>query len=152
MLQSISSTARHFIFTCKEFSIRGESFFQPNSSPSIYFIFIFIKIIFLLFYLIFFSLSSFLVPLLNPLATLQPHPHPQLHHHAETKTQTTTPNPDRQPHNHTHGSTTTPRPKRKPPHPTQIGNPTRLHHHIQLNIFMTSSVKTTPNTAIIAEK
>ncbi len=111
--KSISSTALHFIFTYGEFSTCGESFFQPNSSTTLYFIFIFIKIVFLLFYLNFFSLFSFLAPLLNPPATTQPHPHPRLHHHAETKTQTTTPNPDRQPHNHTHGSIT------------------RLHHHIQ---------------------
>ena len=111
--KSISSITLHFIFTCGEFSTCGESFFQLHSSTTLYFIFIFIKIIFLLFYLNFFSLSSFLAPLLNPPTTPQPHPHPWLHHHAETKTQTTTPNQDRQPHNHTHSSTT-PRPKPKP--------------------------------------
>ena len=62
---SISSTALHFIFTC------GESFFQFQSSTTLYFIFIFIKIIFLLFYFNFFfslliSLFFFVSPLQWP--------------------------------------------------------------------------------------
>ena len=87
-IQSISSTVFYFIFTCGEFFICGESFFQLHSSTTLYFIFIFIKIIFLLFYLNFFSLSSFLASLLNPPATSQPHP--RLNH---TQPKSATPQP-----------------------------------------------------------
>ena len=58
--KSNSSTALYFISTCGEFFTCGESFFHLHSSTTLYFIFIFIKIIFLLSYFHFFSLSSFL--------------------------------------------------------------------------------------------
>ena len=59
--KSIYNIALYFISTCGEFFICRESFFQLHFSTTLYLIFIFIKIIFLLFYFnFFFSLSSFL--------------------------------------------------------------------------------------------
>ena len=107
--KSISSSSVYFIFTCKEFSTCGEQFFQLHSNSPLYFIFIFIKIIFLLFYLNFFSLSSFLTSLLNPSRSAQSTT-PGCHRsvtHATNTSRSTTPQPYPR-LNHTHGSTTTP--------------------------------------------
>ena len=91
MYKWISKIALYFIFTYGEFSTRGESFFQLHSNTTLYFIFIFIKIIFLLFYFNFFfslliSLFFFVLHSGDPRQTQEPRQtqDPRLTHaHAE---------------------------------------------------------------------
>jgi hypothetical protein len=95
----------------ESFSHVESHFCNFNSNTTLYFVFIFIKIIFSLFYFNFFSLSSFFFSLSSFLfSSLCSRP---------TAT-------------HTHGSTTTPRPKPKPPstqrHQPREPNPENPSH------------------------
>jgi FtsZ-interacting cell division protein ZipA len=101
----------------ESFSHVESHFCTFNSNTTLYFVFIFIKIIFSLFYFNFFSLSSFFFSLSSFLFSSlcsRPTANPRLHHHAETKTQATV-NPNANPYpRQTHGN----------PYP-------RLHHHAE---------------------
>ena len=90
---SISNIALHFIFICREFFICGESFFQLHFNTTLYFIFIFIKIIFLLFYFnfLFLSLLISLFFFLSPLRWLTPHCLPPQSTPPQAETHTTPP-------------------------------------------------------------
>jgi hypothetical protein len=78
----------------ESFSHVESHFCNFNSNTTLYFVFIFIKIIFSLFYFNFFSLSSFflfslLISIFFTVLKTHGNPYPRLHHHAETKTQAT---------------------------------------------------------------
>jgi hypothetical protein len=129
--KSIFNTTLYFIFTCREFSTCGEPFFQLHSNTLSILSLFFIKIIFLLFYFNFFSLSSFLASFLNP----------------PRSAQTTTPGCHRSVTHATNISRSTTHNPKPPPtsHPChkhlKISNPTtthsaqshpRLHHHAEI--------------------
>jgi hypothetical protein len=141
----------------ESFSHVESHFCNFNSNTTLYFVFIFIKIIFSLFYFNFFSLSSFFFSLSSflfsslcsrPTAThttanpRQPiprqthgNPYPRLHHHAETKTQATvnpTPPENPNPENPSHRQ-----PNQKIPTPT-----TRQTHPRQTEAQIAAETKT----------
>jgi hypothetical protein len=96
--KSNSSTAFYFISTCGEFFTCGESFFHLHSSTTLYFIFIFIKIIFLLFYFNFFfslliSLFFFVLHSGDPFH----HPRPKTHGKPRSARPTANPRPTTNP-------------------------------------------------------
>ena len=120
-IKSISNTDLYFISTCGEFSTCGESFLQLYSNITLYFIFIFIKIIFSLFYFNFFSLSSFLFSLssflfsslCSPKTHGNPYPrqtHGEPRHDKPTASPVTT-NPRRAQSRQTHASPVTANPR-----------------------------------------
>ena len=119
--KSNSNTTLHFISTCREFFTCGESFFYLHSNTTLYFIFIFIKIIFSLFYFNFFSLSSFLFSLssflFSSLCSPKTHgnPYPRQTHgeprHGKPTASPVTTNPRRAQSRQTHVSPVTANPR-----------------------------------------
>ena len=123
--KSNSSTALYFISTCGEFFTYGESFFHLHSSTTLYFIFIFIKIIFLLFYFNFFF--SLLISLFFfVLYSGDPFHRPRPKTHSKPKSARPTANPDRQD------------PRQTQAHPKQtkaqiaVGTKTQTHEQTQV--------------------